>query len=118
MCVIAAGSEKCGNCTPGFFDYKGPFDIDTGCRSILDMPWEAFYEIVKPLYANENATLMAARCEKLYSNLHLVSEWMVLIPPPVYAVGMNKYSADLPKDRAHLAGQRSLLDGSSAFLRF
>jgi C1A family cysteine protease len=82
------------------------------------MPWEAFYETVKPMYVNDNETMMAARIGMLYSNLQLVSEWMAQIPPPLFALGMNKYSADLPEDRAHLAGQRSSLDGSSTFSRF
>jgi hypothetical protein len=72
---------------------------------------------VKPLYRDENVTL-ETRLEQLYKVLQFVSYWMAQIPPPSYALGVNKYSADLPEDRAQLAGQRSSEDDSAGLARF
>lgn len=118
ICLSKDGQEACGNCTAGFIDFEGRFGVAAGCRNITELPWRQFYDNVKPFYRNDTNATIETRLKQLYLVLEFVSRWMAQIPPPVFSLGVNKYSADLPEDRAQLAGQRASEDASSGFERF
>jgi hypothetical protein len=118
ICLDDDGNEACGNCTAGFIDFRGKFGVAAGCRNITDLPWEEFYDKVKPFYRSAENVTLETRLEQLYKVLQFVSYWMAQIPPPTYSLGVNQYSADLPEDRAQLLGQRSSEDDSAGLDRF
>lgn len=43
---------------------------------------------------------------RLTQVMQFVSDFHAQIPPPIFSVGLNKYSADLPEDHDGLTGNR------------
>lgn len=117
ICLNDGANEICGNCTAGFIDFSAFNSTKKGCQNITELPWEAFYTYYKPMYRNDSDVSLADRLKELYFRLQYLSEWMSQIPPPAYTLGVNKFSADLERDRRQLAGARAS-ENASADLGF
>lgn len=105
------GTEGCGNCTAGFVDFVR-FNSSKGCQNISELPWEEFYDVARPQYSSALNVTLEERLVQLYDVLQFISEFRSQIPPPLFTVDLNSFSADVPADYQGLAGHRAKADAA------
>jgi hypothetical protein len=117
LCVattaVTGGQEDvCTGCLDGFVEFRET------CLEIDALDFQDFRAAYVPVYADDGRASLEERLTRLKLLAVIISRWNARFPPPLFRLGINRYSGDLEFDRKQLLGYRHVNGTDDAFPRF